>query len=44
MPMSHQLLRPLATVVAALQFLLLTLAGDQLVTQSGDFLRTIQDA
>jgi hypothetical protein len=41
MPMNPRLLRPLARIVAAL---LTTISGQSLTTQSGQPLRTIQDA
>lgn len=44
MPMSHRLLRPIATAVSVLSYLLDALNGDNLVTISGDYMRTIQDA
>lgn len=43
MAMNHRLLRPLAKVIAAVSsFLVVTIAGDQLITQGGDKMRTIQ--
>jgi hypothetical protein len=45
MPMHNSLLRPVSsTFTAILQFILTTLAGEPLTDQTGDPLRTIQDA
>lgn len=45
MPMNNRLLRPFGAAVAALlAYILTTIAGDTLTDQTGDPLRTIQDA